>query len=308
MRINKLDLNQLAALDALLRERNVSRAADQLHLTQPALSASLARMRNYFGDPLLVPSGRTFRLTPFARSLVEPVHDLLLRAQALTRRRPELDPARIERDITIVASDYATHVLLAPLFSRAQREAPGLRFEVRPLSGYLQEELAQGDVDLVISIPTSISSEEPSEPLLRDTNSCVVWSGNTEVKRSLTLAQYLQLGHVVPVLGKGRLPTIDQRTADALGLQRRVEVRVPGFDLVPPCIVGTSRIGTLQTLLARRMAELWPLRVLRCPFETADIELVLQWHRHQSQDPAILWVRSALHDASRKARQEAAVK
>lgn len=299
MRINKLDLNQLACLDALLRERNVSRAAEQVHLSQPALSAALARMRDYFGDPLLVPSGRALNLTPFARSLMEPVRDLLLQAQALTRRRPELDPARIERAVTIVASDYVERLLLAPLFARAEHEAPGLRFEVRSLSGYLQEELDQGDVDIVVSLATAMSPLHPSEPLFRDTFSCVVWDGNPEVGRSLTKTKYLQLGHVATVLGKGKVPTLDQTAMDAQQLQRRIEVRVPSFSLVPSCIVGTRRVGTLQTQLARRLAKEWPLRVLRCPVEIPQILIAVQWHRYQSHDPAIMWVRSALHDAAR---------
>ena len=302
MRINRLDLNQLGCLDALLAERNVSRAAEQVHLSQPAVSATLARLREYFSDPLLVPTGRVLNLTPFARSLIEPVRDLLLQAQALTRRRPELDPGRIEREITIVASDYVLSLVLAPLFRRAEQEAPGLRFEVRSISGYLAEELDHGDVDVVVSLSTAISRLHPSEPLLRDTFSCVVWNGNAAVGRTLTKARFLELGHVTTILGRGRVPTLDQIAMDLQGLKRRVEVRVPNFTLVPSCVVGTNRIGTLQTQLAKMLARQWPVRVLRCPIAIPDIVTAVQWHRYQSHDPAILWVRSALHDAVRQAR------
>jgi DNA-binding transcriptional LysR family regulator len=302
VRINRLDLNQLACLDALLASRSVTRAAQHVHLSQPAVSAALARLRDYFGDPLLVPAGRGLDLTPFAVTLQQPVRDLLLQAQALTRRRPELDPARIERDITIVASDYVQTVLLDALFRRAEREAPGMRFEVRSIGGYLAAELDQGDVDLVVSLASGVSASHPSEPLFRDTFSCVAWEGNPALGRTLTRDLYLRLGHVTVVLGRGRTPTLDQLALDAQGLMRRTEVRVPSFTLVAGCLVGTSRIATLQTQLARRLARLWPLRILRCPIEVDEIVTAVQWHRHQSHDPAIAWVRRSLHAVARAER------
>jgi LysR family transcriptional regulator, nod-box dependent transcriptional activator len=302
MRINRLDLNQLACLDALLSSRSVTRAAEQVHLSQPAVSATLARLRDYFGDPLLLQAGRGLSLTPFASSLQQPVRDLLLQAQALTRRRPELDPARIERDIVIVASDYVQTVVLDALFCRAAREAPGIRFEVRSIGGYLAEELDQGDVDLVVSLASGVSAAHPSEPLFRDRYACVAWTGNTELGRTLTREDYLRLGHVVAVLGRGRTPTLDQLALNAQGLTRRAVVRVPSFTLIPGSLVGTNRIATLHTQLAKRLVRQWPLRILRCPIKIDDIVMAVQWHRHQSHDPAIAWTRRTLHAVVRAAR------
>lgn len=296
MRINRLDLNQLGSLDALLTHRNVSRAAQQVHLSQPAVSASLARLRDYFGDPLLVPAGRGFTLSPFAASLVQPVRDLLLQAQALTRRRPEIDLSRIERNVTLVGSDYVFEALLAPLFQRAAREAPGLRFELRPVGGYRPQELDDSEVDLVLSSASTVSPLHPFELLLRDTFSCVAWEGNTAVGRQLSRATFLRLGHVAAQLGQGRIPTLDQLAFDAQGIARRVEIRVPSFTQVARCVMQTERIATLHTSLAHRLARVWPLRVLRCPVEIPPLVIALQWHRYQSDDLAIQWVRRALHE------------
>lgn len=302
MRVNRLDLNQLACLDALLATQSVSRSAEQVHLSQPAVSAVLRRLREYFGDPLLVPAGRGLSLTPFAVSLQQPVRDLLLQADALTRRRPELEPARIERDITIVASDYIQAVALEPLFKRAQKQAPGLRFEVRPIGGYLAEELDQGGVDVVISRASAMSPAHPSAPLFRDGFSCIAWTGNQAIARTLTREQFLRMGHVEVVLGRGRVPTLDRLALQEQGLARRAEVKVPGFTQVPGCIEGTQRIATLQTLLARQLARRWPLRVLRCPIEIPEIVTAVQWHRYQTHDPAIAWVRRVLGEVVRAAR------
>lgn len=294
MRVNKLDLNQVALLDALLSTRNVSHSAQMVHLSQPAVSAALARLRDYFDDPLLVPQGRNLVLTPFAKSLAEPVRDLMLQAQALTRRRPELDASRIERDITIVASDYVQHVLLAPLLRTAATEAPGLRFEVRSIGGYLDGELDQGDVDLVVSLASGVSNRHPSEIVFRDHFCCVVWSGNEVVKTHLTRSEMLDLGHVAVVLGRGRVATLDQLAFEGKGLKRRIEVKVPTFSILPAYIVDTNRIGTLQRTLADDLCKQWPLRLLRCPVPIPAIEIAVQWHRYQALDPAISWVRATL--------------
>lgn len=294
MRVNKLDLNQVALLDALLSTRNVSHSAQMVHLSQPAVSATLARLRDYFDDPLLVPQGRSLVLTPFAKSLAEPVRDLMLRAQALTRRRPEPDASRIERDITIVASDYVQHVLLAPLLRAAATEAPGLRFEVRSIGGYLDDELDQGDVDLVVSLASGVSDRHPSEIVFRDHFCCAVWSGNELVKARLTRSEMLELGHVAVVLGRGRVPTLDQLAFEGKGLKRRIEVKVPTFSILPAYIVDTNRICTLQRTLADDLCKQWPLRLLRCPVPIPAIEIAVQWHRYQTLDPAITWVRATL--------------
>lgn len=296
MRVNKLDLNQLVLLDAMLATASVSKAAGLVHLSQPAVSAALAKFRDYFGDPLLVPHGRRLTLTPFAHSLVEPVRDLLLQVQALTRRRPEIEPSRIERQITIVGSDYIQNILLAPLFQRAEKEAPGLRFEVRSISGYLSEELDQGDVDLVVSLASGVSDRHPSEIVFRDTFSCLAWTGNTRVNKRLSKAQYLSLGHVAVLLGRGRVPTLDQIAMDELGLDRRIEVHIPSFTTMPVYLVGTDRIGTLQTHLANALARQWPVRVMPCPIPIAPIITAVQWHRYQSLDPAISWTRGVLRE------------
>ena len=118
MRLDRFDLNLLVVLDALLEERNVTKASERLHIGQSAASGALGRLRDYFGDELLVPVGRKLTLTPLAQSLVEPVRDTLLRARATIARKPGFDPATAERRFSICASDYVTTVLLAAVVCR----------------------------------------------------------------------------------------------------------------------------------------------------------------------------------------------
>jgi LysR family transcriptional regulator, nod-box dependent transcriptional activator len=157
-------------------------------------------------------------------------------------------------------------------------------------------------VDLVVSLASGVSPQHPSETLFRDTFSCIAWTGNAEVGRALSRDAFLRLGHVVAVLGRGRTPTLDQLAVDALGLARRAEVRVPSFTQIPGSVVSSNRIATLQTQLARRLARQWPLRVLRCPIEIDEIVAAVQWHRHQSDDPALGWVRRTLREVARARR------
>lgn len=298
MRINRLDLNQIACLEALLAERSVSAAARRMHLSQPALSATLARMREYFDDPLLLQNGRAFVLTPFAQALIEPVRDLMFQARALTARRPEADPARIQRQVTIVASDYAFRVFLAPLFARAEHEAPGLNFEVRSISGYIGDELDQGDVDLVVSLASGMSGRHLSEVLYEEGFSCIAWRGSRYLGPTLTKRTYLAAGHAITILGRGRVPTLDQLAMEAQGLTRRVEVRVPAFSMLASAIVGSQRIATVQTSLAHMLEREADVRVLNCPIRMDPVITAVQWHPYQTYDPAISWVRGCLREVA----------
>jgi LysR family nod box-dependent transcriptional activator len=282
-------MNLIVCLDALLAERNVSRAAAKVFLSQPAMSIAFRRLREHFNDELLVRSGRTYRMTSFAESLQKPVRDLMLQMQAISAWRPNFDPAKSDRRITIEASDYISTVYMVKVFERAYMQAPGMRFDLRLLSPTYLEDLDSGEIDLLI-IPQALSSEaHPSNVLFSDTFSCVVWTGNSLIERNITREQYLRLGHVITEWDGGRLAALDETLLAQSGLRRRREVTAPSFSLTPQFVVGTQRIATVQTRLARIMAERWPIRVLPCPFDIPPIVETVQWHKYQERDPAILW-------------------
>ena len=285
----RLDMNLIVCLDALLAERNVSRAAARVFLSQPAMSIAFRKLRDHFNDELLVRSGRSYRTTSFAESIQKPVRDLMLQMQAISVWRPNFDPAKSDRKIIIEASDYMSTVFMVKVFERAYLQAPGMRFDLRLLSPTYLEDLDSGDIDLLI-IPQAISSEaHPSAVLFSDTFSCVVWTDNSRIKRNITREQYLRLGHVITEWDGGRLAALDEKLLAQSGLRRRREVTAPSFSLAPQFVVGTQRIATVQTRLARTMAERWPIRVLPCPIDIPPIVETVQWHKYQERDPAILW-------------------
>ena len=258
------------------------------------MSCALARLREHFSDDILVQVGRTMVLSPFAESLAHPVRDALVQIQAISSRRPNFDPTKSDRNITLEASDYVTTVLLPRFVESAAGHAPRMHFGLRLMEELYAENLERGTVDMLI-VPEAIKCEgHPSEPLFSDTFACVVWSENAQIKDRISLDQYLDMGHVITEWGGGRLAALDETSLNALGYKRRREITAPSFSLTPQLVVGTARIATVQRRLAAFMAGHWPLRILDCPVPIPPIVEVVQWHKHKDRDPAILWMRKLL--------------
>ena len=294
MRHPRIDLNLVIALDALLAERNVTRAADRMHITQSAMSGVLARLREYFDDPLLVPVGRTMQLTARAEGLIEPVRDIILRIDSTLGAQPEFDPATARRHLVIIASDYVTRVVLADVLRRVEALAPGLTFDVRPTSEGMMQELENGRVDFMV-VPAHLAlPDQPQQVLFEDTYKVLACAQHPDLKSGITLAQYLGLGHVAYQNEKGANPWFEQWYANQHGATRRIEVLAHSFALIPRFIVGTRRITTIQTRLANQFAQSMPVRLLEPPMPTPRLTEVLQWQRYRADDPAIQWVRDRI--------------
>jgi LysR family transcriptional regulator, nod-box dependent transcriptional activator len=295
MDLGGLDLNLLVALDALFAERSVSRAGERLHLSQSATSGALARLREVFRDPLLVPVGRKMVLTPVAESLIEPVRDFLLHAEAILNNKPFFEPATSNRKFRLLLSDYVETILMAEALPRIEQAAPGIRFEfISNVEGGF-DALERGDIDLSIAPSIRHSSAHPSEPLFEDEFTCVVWSGNRRLNDTISLEQYLSAGHVVVRFGKHQeLTTFDEWFLERFGHERRIEIVTTAFNLLPQLVVGTSRIATLHRRLAIYYQRYLPLKLLKPPFEIPALQESMQWHKSRDRDPGTLWLRSTL--------------
>jgi len=293
-----LDLNLLVALDALLAEKNVSRAGERLHLSQSATSGALARLRQAFHDPLLVQVGRTMTLTPLAEGLVEPVRDFLLQAEAIVNSSPAFDPGISTRKFRLRMSDYVETVVMTEALPRLQKLAPRVRVELLPNLEGGSEALERGEIDLAITPNRYLSPAHPSERLFEDEFTCLVWSGNKQVGGQIPLETYLSLGHVVVRVGKRRqLATFDEWFVQHFGHQRKIEVVTTAFNMVPQLLIGTSRIATLHRRLATFYMQYLPLRLVTPPLAIPKLEEAMQWHRSRDRDPGIVWLRSILKSA-----------
>lgn len=289
MRFERLDLNLLVALDALLQERSVSMAADRLHLSQSATSGALARLRDYFKDELLVLRGRQMVLTPRAEKLVEPIRDVLDRIRDAVAVADPFDPATSTRTLSIMATDYVVDVLLTQAIVAFAQEAPHMRFDIVPLAETPVEELRRGRADLFIAIDRAISTELPYAPLYSEDFVLVGWRDNPSLAAPMTQALYEELGHITVRFGK-QTASHEETVVRALSIPRRVEVLAPDFTSVGPLLVGTNRVATLHRRLANRMAAALPLTLVELPFTIPAVCESAQWDARNANDPAIAWL------------------
>ncbi|MBY0558202.1 MAG: LysR family transcriptional regulator [Burkholderiaceae bacterium] len=293
MRFNRLDLNLLVALDALLSEKSITRASRRLNLSQSATSGVLSRLRDYFKDELLVPLGRNLVLTPLAVSLTEPVRDVLLQIQRTIEIKPEFDPATAIREFRIFATDFASTVLLGEFGQRISTDAPGISIEISATTSTPAEQLERGEVELVILPSKFMSETQPTAFLFEETYTCIVWTGNQLVGDSLSLEQYMQLGHVSSRFGTSATSFEESFLKDS-GYDRRIEVSTTNFTSLPHFVIGTNRIATMHTRLARRLACYYPIRLLAPPIAFPTLEMCMQWNRFLDHDPSHIWLRKML--------------
>lgn len=299
MRFNKLDLNLLVALNALLTERNISRAAEKLYLSQPATSGALARLRAYFEDELLIPSGRQLILTPRAKELIEPVREVLMRIDTTIATQPQFDPATENRVFTLLVSDYTSTVLVPALLAELYREAPNLRIRLRSQAERPDEVLEQGDADFLVIPSQYLAKDHPSTALFEEDYLCVTWEGNTRIKDRLTFDDYLACGHVIATFEHNNpLSTFDGWFMKSFDVKRRVEVTAPTLSVLPSMVVGTDRIATVHRRLALRAQATLPIKLWEPPPRIPKLVQMLQWHKHRSNDPAISWIRDKIITAA----------
>ncbi len=290
MRFQRLDLNLLVALDALLTDKSVSLAADRLCLSQSATSSALGRLREYFGDELLVVKGRHMILTSRAEELIEPVRAVLEQVRTTIAVSPPFDPATSDRQVRIMASDYSTEVLIAEALADFEHDAPNMRFEIQPMNDQPVEALERGFIDLLLTIDYAISSDHPSQILFEDDYVVVGWKDNPAMAAAMTRDLYFSLGHVTARFGKSRMPAFEDWFVRRQKQQRRIDVVAPSFLSLPGLVIGTGRIATMHRRLATRTVDTLPLAIRELPFDIPPIREAIQWHITNNNDPALRWV------------------
>jgi DNA-binding transcriptional LysR family regulator len=304
MSLAGLDLNLLLSLDALLQQRSVTRAAEQMGLSQPALSASLARLRRHFGDELLVRVGNQYRLTPLAVRLKDGTGAALAGVERVFGAQPEFDPALTTREFSLVVADDALAVLGAGLARLLAAEAPGARLRLAtgtPRRLDRAERLLLG-ADLLVA-PHGGGTDLPHQDLYRDDWVCVVATGNPDVGDALDARRLGELPWVVRCHGTtAAAPEV--RALRMLGVEPDVRVVTETAASVPALVAGTSRVA----MLPRRLAGVLPpdagVRTLPCPLDTGELVTAMWWHPAQEPDPAHHWFRNLLTRAA--AAEEAA--
>lgn len=293
MDTHRIDLNLLASLDVLLEEANVTRAARRLKLSQPALSAQLARLRDLFGDPLLLPAetGRGMTLTARAVGLRDPLRVALRDLDRVVTHEPDFDPAQSTRAFQIALSDNGVAILGVDLVAWiAAHAGPGIRVAFRPVVpariGALME---NGEVDLLISIDSLIPPAMKARVLLEDRYLMAQRKGHPRGPARPDLDAYCALHHVLVSLDGGGFHGFMDDYLQRLGRRRQVAVSVPQYHLMPDILEATDYVGVMPSRLVRRFAG--RLDAFELPIPTHDISLYASWHPRMQADAAHQWLR-----------------
>ncbi|UIY32577.1 transcriptional regulator NodD1 (plasmid) [Neorhizobium galegae] len=296
MRFRGLDLNLLVALDALMTERQLTAAARRINLSQPAMSAAIARLRNYFHDDLFVMQGRELILTPRAEALAPAVRDTLLHIQLSVIAWDPIKPAESDRRFRIILSDFMTLIFMEKVIKRIAREAPRVTFELLPLDDDPDELLRRGDVDFLILPDLLMPNIHPKAKLFDETLVCVGCPMNKQLEDRLSMEKFMSMGHVAAKFGRLMKPSVEQWLLLEHGFRRRIETVVPGFTLIPPLLVGTDRIATLPMRLVKHFEQTIPLKIVEHPLPPLHFPLAVQWPALHNTDPGNIWMREIMFD------------
>lgn len=298
MRFKGLDLNLLVVFDALMETRSVTRAAERIGLTQPATSAALRRLRDYFGDEIVVAVGKRMHPTPFAEGL-HPQIQLALRGVERAITTPtRFDPATSNRRFRIIGSDYIMVAVLVPLIERFARTAPGVRVEILQPNEHSATELEQGRADLLITPEPFLASWHPHEVLFVEEQVVVGWAQNPVFERGLTEEDFYAAGHVTVAFGASRTPAFADSTLSRRGRERLVEVTVSSFASAPWFIEGTRRLAVLHERLVRQIGRRFNLSWASMPFDFPKMQEMMQFHESRADDAGLTWLRQQMREVA----------
>ncbi|HVZ71079.1 MAG TPA: LysR family transcriptional regulator [Polyangia bacterium] len=298
VKLAAVDLNLLVALKALLNERHVTRAARQLGLSQSATSHALSRLRDLYGDPLLVRSGRVLELTPRAVALLPQLERGLGELQASLSGQEGFEPRRARLPFRVGAADFPQALLSGPLLSLLHAEAPGVALQ---LTSYpdLREQLEAGAIDVAITVKTRALKMFVEQPLFSDGFVCLLRKGHPALRQGrFNLQRYLALEHLLVAPG-GTAGNFVDTELSRRGLTRRVALQISSFLVAPQLVAESDLITTGPELLLRRVSATHPVVLLKAPLRLPRFELVLVWHARRDHDPAHVWMRDVVVRAAR---------
>lgn len=298
MRFKGLDLNLLVTLDKLLTEKNVSRAAEKLNLSQSATSGALARLREYFDDELLTQIGRTMVLTPRAAQLSNAVRRSLMQIEGSILQHPDFDPATVKRNIKIIASDYIAIAGLSGALREIKSQAPDLQFSLQPPQADPIGALERGEVEFVAMPEMYLAPDHPSETLFAENYVVVVWKENQSIGLNITLEEFLKQRHVTVAFPNSRL-SYESWVVEHYGNERIVDIEVGSFSSLPFMLIGTKRIALMHERLANVFVQMMPLRILPSPINIPALHEGLQWNVFNDGDKCLIWVRNMIIEGMR---------
>lgn len=292
MDIRTLDFQLLKAFHVLLEEGNVTRAAERLSLTQPAVSGMLNRLRDSFNDPLFVRAQRGVVATPRALALAAPVRQLLWEAEALLAPQT-FDPAVADMTLAVAGTDYALQAVVVPFLQLLREQAPGIRVAMRPLQdNQVQQQLERGELDIALMTPVSAPKDLHARALFDEYYVCVMRDDHPLLgEGELTLGSFCSQHHALVSYAGGSFSGATDEALAAQGLSRRVMLSVPGFLLLPDILRTTDLLAMVP---ARLMRDCRGLALRTPPLSVPGFTKTLVWHERTHYSAAHVWLRELL--------------
>ena len=307
MDLNGIDLNLLVAFDALMAERNVTRAGARIHRTQPAMSAALSRLRALFKDELFVRGAHGLQPTPRALELGEPLSRALNEIQRTLDFTQHFDPSTSSATFSLGMSDHPTFVLLPRILEALRAQAPSVTLRIR--SFVARDDavtlLDASEIDLALGVPsTQQSGRILTAELFEERFVCVLRKGHPAARGPLTLSKFISLSHLLVSPENERYGHVDAALAQ-LGVKRRLGLTLPHMYAAPLLVSRSDLIATLMEGVIRASGYGSDLTVLKPPVELAPIPFVMSWHRRNDTHPAQSWFRSCIAELCKTAKRSA---
>ena len=298
MSYHRLDLNLLRVFDVIYTERNLTRAAGVLHISQPAVSNALQRLRETLNDPLFIRERRGVTPTPFAESLAPPIQNALQLVRSGLSSLEDFSPARSERTFRVSMNDPAEALFLPPLIKTVDEQARGINI----LSGYvggheLAKEIATGSVDVAVEVALPADERLRHTGLITESYACMVRPKHPLLRRKFTLEDYLALEHVHVSARHHGLGHVDRALAE-IGYSRRIKVRTRNPGLAAD-LVKTSKIAMS---MPERFADYYGLKMLPLPFDVPRVAWRLYWPMRAEHDPGNIWLRDVITEIANRYR------
>lgn len=293
-------MNLLVALQALLEEQHVSRAAERLGVGQPAASAMLARLRRHFGDPLLERVGNRYTLTPLGVQLRDQTGSVMQLTDRVFSTKSQFDPLTSEREFAVMASDYLVAVFGPHLLSAFQKCAPRATLRFRPFANLDADrgEMGSNTVDAIITPHGTFPMDMPSRPLFADEWVGLVDQGNPVAERPPDPDDLAEIPWVLGQFDINESPFMLRRLVER-GTQLRPHAILGSFVTLPLYIAGTDRIAIIQRRLTQVISMPPSVRVIACPFDVGPINEALWWHPVNTHDSGHQWFRALVRETAR---------
>jgi len=294
------DVSQLVVFQSMIETRNVTVTATDLHMSQPAVSRALTKLRHMFDDPLfvrasggMIPTERARQLAPRISDMVDALADLLT--------HQEFDVGSTDRSFRIATTDYGASTVLLDVANTFSRIAPNANLEIVPFRRDVFADLAEGRLDLVLYSDASVPDNLRSEPLFEDSYSFIFRTGHPitadRKKGTIPLDSFLSWPHILVTVFGGRFGEIDTALRE-LDRERHIALRLPYFSTAPLFVAQTDMLLTLPTRMARHFTEISEIQHLAAPIEIQRFGYRQVWHPRSDHDPAMVWLRDLIKDCS----------